>query len=223
MHFDFYLCLKLTNRVIFKGTLDNGFKGNYFFFFFWVRGFDFLQNEPLPSFIDSLFFLLISLLFLISVPYFFLLVLVLLLLSAGFPSLLRHQTWALLRSVERALGSTNRITGVARAGVYGVCLHWPGPGEGWVTLRWDFLLSFMLLLFLSLRFPPLSVPPGYYDLSASSSHTLPVYLWVHPIWFFTSCLGKKVLRTSACMSGVCVYVFKLQSCRMHSYNEPYWD
>lgn len=154
---------------------------------------------------------------------FFLLVLVLLLLSAGFPSLLRHQTWALLRSVERALGSTNRITGVARAGVYGVCLHWPGPGEGWVTLRWDFLLSFMLLLFLSLRFPPPSVPPGYYDLSASSSHTLPVYLWVHPIWFFTSCLGKKVLRTSACMSGVCVYVFKLQSCRMHSYNEPYWD
>lgn len=58
------------------------------------------------------------------------------------PPLLWHQTWALLRSVERALGSTNRITGVARAGVYGVCLHWPGPR--WRLGRcecWDCLLS----------------------------------------------------------------------------------
>lgn len=70
------------------------------------------------------------------------------------PSLLRHQTWALLRSVERALGSTNRITGVARAGVYGVCLHLPRPGEGWVTVCWDFLRCSVLLL------PPLCPPPS---------------------------------------------------------------
>lgn len=65
------------------------------------------------------------------------------------PSLLRRQTWAPLRSVERALGSINRITGVARAGVYGVCLHRPGPGEGWLTVHWDFLLCSPLLPFPS--------------------------------------------------------------------------
>lgn len=56
------------------------------------------------------------------------------------PSLLWHQTWALLRSVERALGSISRITGVARAGVYGVCWRERrGPGDG-CSLSWDFLL-----------------------------------------------------------------------------------
>lgn len=203
--------LLIEFSAIFKGTLDNGFKGNFgsgvWFLAKWA-------TAKLHRF--TVFSPYFSPLFNFCSLFFFLLVLVLLLLSAGFPSLLRHQTWALLRSVERALGSINRITGVARAGVYGVCLHWPGPGEGWVTLRWDFLLSFMLLPFLSLRFPPCLSPPGYYDLSASSSHTLPVYLWVHPIWFLPPVWGKMGLRMSACMSGVCVYVFKLQICRMHS-------
>lgn len=133
-----------------------------------------LHNEPLPSFIDSPLPVFFSL-FLSSFWFLFLMVLVLFFLSAGFPSLLRHQTWALLRSVERALGSINRITGVARAGVYGVCLHWPGPGEGWLTVHWDFLLRSLLLPFLPLLLP-LSVPPSYCGLSASSSHALPVYL-----------------------------------------------
>lgn len=125
-------------------------------------------------------------LFLSSSWFLFLIVLVFgsfpfsLLASPPSPSLLRHQTWALLRSVERALGSINRITGVARAGVYGVCLHWPGPGEGWVncTLGLPPWLS-CCCLSLPLLLPPPSVclsPPGYRDLSASSSHALPVYL-----------------------------------------------
>lgn len=40
-----------------------------------------------------------------------------------------------------------------------------------------------LCCFSSSSRPSLSVPPGYSDLSASSSHVLPVYLWVFTIWF----------------------------------------
>lgn len=155
--------------------------------------------------------------------------LVLFLLSAGFPSLLRHQTWALLRSVERALGSINRITGVARAGVYGVCLHRPGPGEGWVTLRWDFLLPALFLCCYLSPFsapPSLSVLPGYRDLSASSSHALPVYLWVLTIWcFYLNVWGKRVF-TAECLYEWCLCVcvddkMGLQGfhCRKYKYSQ----
>lgn len=111
------------------------------------------------SFLSFYFwFLLLMVLFLVLS---LLCLLLLLLLYAGFPpSLSRHQTWALLRSVERALGSTNRITGVARAGVYGVCLHRPGPGEGcWVTVHWDFLL--FSFFFLHTAAASSSLPPPF--------------------------------------------------------------
>lgn len=152
MHFDFTNVWNtlIVFSLVFKGTLENGFKG--------FLGGCLAQwaTAKLHRFTGTCFFSL----FLSSFWFLFLmfLVLVLFLLSAGFPSLLRHQTWALLRSVERALGSINRITGVARAGVYGVCLHWPGPGEGWVTVHWDFLLCSLLLPFLLLLFS--SLPPS---------------------------------------------------------------
>lgn len=83
------------------------------------------------------------------------------------PSLLWHQTWALLRSVERALGSISRITGVARAGVYGVC----GMNAG---ARWR--------LFSELGLPPSlpdSLSPSFARLSpppnSSSNPALPVW------------------------------------------------
>lgn len=170
----FYLFLLISETHWFCWVLSSGYK--------WVMGMVLTQwsTAKLHRFTVACFFFS---LFLSSFGFPLLIVLVLFLLSAGFPSLLRHQTWAPLRSVERALGSINRITGVARAGVYGVCLHRPGPGEGWLTVHWDFLLRSPLLPFLSLLLP-LSVLPGYFDLSASSSHALPVLtMWyVPPVW-----------------------------------------
>lgn len=135
--------------------------------------------------------------FLISVPYCFWFWLFFL-LSAGFPSLLRHQTWALLRSVERALGSINRITGVARAGVYGVCLHRPGPGESWVTVHWDFLLRFFCrcLYFLSSS-SPLSPARLSWALSFLQPRPAGLSLGSHYFFFFTSYLGRRVLTAYA--------------------------
>lgn len=169
-----------------------------------------LHNEPLPSFIDSLlpvfspyfspppFFWFLFLMVFGSIPPLCWLPPH----SPSPPSLLRHQTWALLRSVERALGSINRITGVARAGVYGVCLHRPGPGEGWVicTLGLPPSLSPLLPLFFSLPllFPlPLSVParlswplsflqPRPAGLSLGppppSLHTHTIFDFLPPVW-----------------------------------------
>lgn len=217
MHFDFFFFVtNIWNTLIvfspiLKGTLENGFKGVF------CRGVYFLHNEPLLSFIDSL----------LSVfsphfsppfwfPFYYFWVLVLFILSAGFPSLLRHQTWALLRSVERALGSTNRITGVARAGVYGVCLHWPGPGEGWVTLRWDFLPLLYAAAAASFLPPSLPAPlppvcPARLSWPLSSLQPRPAGLSVGSptILFFTSLFGKKGINStcpSVCVNGVCAYV-----------------
>lgn len=75
------------------------------------------------------------------------------------------------------------------------------------TLRLPPLLSAAAFSFL---FPSLlSVPPGYRDLSASSSHVLPVYLCEFFIYlFFYLFLGKKGFNSvcqSVCMNGVCVF------------------
>lgn len=198
MHFDFTNVWNtlIVFSSIFKGTLENGFKGVL------GGGWGFLAQwatAKLHRFTVTCFFSL----FLSSFWFLFLMVLVLFLLSAGFPSLLRHQTWALLRSVERALGSINRITGVARAGVYGVCLHWPGPGEGWATVHWDFLLRSLLLLpFLPLLFPTPHAPPSVcparlsWPLSFLQPRPAGLSLGSHYL-IFTSCLGRRVLTAHA--------------------------
>lgn len=76
------------------------------------------------------------------------------------------------------------------------------------TLRLPPLLSAAAFSFL---FPSLlSVPPGYRDLSASSSHVLPVYLceFFIIIFFFTSFWGRRVLtayaRAFVWMVSVCL-------------------
>lgn len=142
--------------------------------------------------------------------------LVLFLLSAGFPSLLRHQTWALLRSVERALGLINRITGVARAGVYGVCLHRRGPGEGWVILCWDFLLCSLLLPFLALLFPPFVCPARLsWPLSFLQPRPAGLSLGCHCL-IFTSCLGRRVLTANA---RVFVWMLSVRMCWLRNFCE----
>lgn len=181
-HFVFSLLFKAHLRM----ALLNGFCGG------------FLHNEPLPSFIDSLLSVFSPSFDFCSLFFW---VLILFLLSAGFPSLLRHQTWALLRSVERALGSINRITGVARAGVYGVCLHQPGPGEGWATLCWDLLLRSALLPSLLHLFPPSACPTRLsWPLSFLQPRPAHLSLGSHYL-IFTSCLG--VLPVFVWMMRMC--------------------
>lgn len=118
------------------------------------------------------------------------------------PSLLWHQTWALLRSVERALGSTNRITGVARAGVYGVCLHWPGPRWRLGTReRWECLLLLSCCSFyFPLRLPPVcpagllwptQLPP------ATPCRSLSVFLL--PVWGIRVSAPKCLFEWMLCL------------------------
>lgn len=146
--------------------------------FFWGGMGDFLHNELLPSFIDSLL-PVFSPYFLSSFWFLFLMVLVLFLLSAGFPLPVAASDLSAPKKCRARFGldQQNNWCGPCR------CV-WCVPALA--RARWRLgncytgtSSSFrsLLLPFLPLLFPASVCPrQAIVTLSASSSHALPVYL-----------------------------------------------